>query len=154
MHVNVLHSVRRLAGQTRCVDVVNVRDVRVENVEHLQHEASLARQSIANPAIPDRRALRVDAPILNEWARTEMANSKTSKYRLTGLNRHAGRDHSVQGAGDLRADRIAIREPGVCKCQISVDGDPRSKPCVVRPLKPHASAWTAWFTVTVTASAT
>ncbi len=65
---------------------VRFRDVRVEDVERLQHEAGLVRQSVADLAIPDRRALRSDAPILNEWARTEMTNAKASKCRLAGLD--------------------------------------------------------------------
>ena len=69
MRVDVLHAVGRLAGQARCVEVVDVRDVRIEDVERLQHEASLVRQPIADLAIPNRRALRVDAPILDEGAR-------------------------------------------------------------------------------------
>jgi hypothetical protein len=124
MCVNVLHTVSRLAGQARCVEVVNVRDVGVEDVERLQYEAGIVRQPIGHLAIPERRALRVNAPVLDERARSEMRNAKASKYRPASLERHTGRDHSVQGAGDLRAGGIAIREPGMCRRQISVVGDP------------------------------
>src|SRR4051812_15490358 len=53
---------------------------------HLQHEAGLRSTSTADRATPDRRVLRIDAPGLDEPARTEMTHATTSKYSLASSN--------------------------------------------------------------------
>ena len=110
MRVDVLNTVRRLAGQTRRVEVVDVGDLGVEEVERLQHETRLVRKPISNFAIPDRGALRGDTPILDERPRAKMTDAEAAEERLSWLDRQARRDHAVQRAGNLRPCGIVIGE--------------------------------------------
>ena len=81
MGVNVIDALGGLARQARRVEVIDVGDLGVEKIERLEHEARPARDAIASLGIPQRRALRRDAGILDERARTKMPHAQTAEDR-------------------------------------------------------------------------
>ena len=58
--------------------------VGVEEVEHLEHQARPVGEAIADLSIPQRRAARRDARVLDERTRTEVTDAEAAEERLRG----------------------------------------------------------------------
>ena len=87
--MDVFNALFRLVRQTRGVEVIDVGHLCVKQVERFQYETRLAREPVANLAIPDGRAVRRDGRIFDQRPRTKMANSNAAEQRLSRLERQA-----------------------------------------------------------------
>ena len=81
VRMNIRDALGGFAWQSRWIEVIDVRDVGVEQVEYLQHDARAVGDAVSRFGIPQRRALRLDARTLDERSRTKVAHAKTAKQR-------------------------------------------------------------------------
>src|SRR5262245_28743966 len=96
MQVDVVYTVDWLAGQAGRVKVVDVRHLRVEDIEGLKHEAGFCTQAIADLTVPKRGALRCDTVVLDQRSRAKVPNPKTAEERAGRFDREPGGDYTIE----------------------------------------------------------
>jgi len=74
------------ARQPRSVEVVDIGHLGVEQVVAFDHDASAARDAIADLAVPERRRVRSHAVVFDERPRAEVAQAETPEHRSLGLH--------------------------------------------------------------------
>ena len=114
-------------GKTRSVEVVDVRDVGVEDVEGLQHQAGFAGQSIAGFPIPQGRVPGAHAGVFDQRARAEMAYAKAAEYRLPRFDSQTRGNHAIQSTRHMRRRPGPRPEASMRQGQIGVDDEPRAE---------------------------
>ena len=88
MRVDIIDAFINFTRQARCVEVIDIRRVGVEDVEDFEDDARLAGQPLPGLSVPQRRALRHHARIFDQRARTEMTHAQTAEHGLARLHRH------------------------------------------------------------------
>ena len=140
MHVYVVDTFFDLSAKTRRVEVVDVRDSGVEDIEHVQHEACLVRESISGFRIPQRRVARLDVAVFNQRTRTEVTDTKAAEDRLAPVHRQSSRDDSIERTRHEVAGRIVVGESRVRPREIGIDGQPWPYARVVGLFQPDPPA--------------
>ena len=105
VRVDALHPVDRLARQPGGVEVVDVRDVRIEQVEPLDRDAQLLVQGDAELGIPDGGRCGLHAVVLDQRPGAEVSHADAAENPSGGLDRHGARDDPVERAGNVRTGR-------------------------------------------------
>ena len=72
-----------------------------------------------------------------------MPNSDAPKKPLLRLERYAGRDDSIECAGNPVPGRVVVGEPRSRERQIGVEREPRLETRVNRPLNADPTTWPA-----------
>src|SRR5262245_11381733 len=112
MEVDVVHSVDWLARQAGRVEVVDVRHLRVEDIERLEHESRFCTQAITDLTVPKRGALRCDTGILDQRSRPKVPTPKTAEERSRRFDREPGGDDAIERPRHTRSRTIIVRQPG------------------------------------------
>jgi hypothetical protein len=125
MRVNVVEPAGRFAAETRAVVVVDVARLRVEEVEHFDGNAQPFADFVAALEIDERRRLRPDRIVFDQWARTEVSKPHAAKGAAKAVDRRAKRDDLFERSGDVRPGPILVREATARERQIAVEHQPR-----------------------------
>ena len=140
MRVQVVHPAVRLPAQARRVEVVDVRDVGVEQVERFERHAGALVDVDADLAVPDRRRFGRHAVVLDQRARAEVTQANAAEDAFRRLHRQGARDDPVERARNRVAGRIVVGEPRGGERKVGLGRHPRCQAQVVRPFKTVAVA--------------
>ena len=144
MGMDVVDAGHGLARQSRGVEIVDVGDLGVKDVEQLEHEASLTLSDAPSDlSIPESRARGLDARVLDERTRAEVADADAAEERLTRFDGRADGNHAIQRAGNLVAHRIVVGETSSCEREITIEGQPGLDARVVGPFDADTPARTS-----------
>src|SRR5688572_2510686 len=140
VEMEVLHR-GGLAAQLRLEEVVDVRHLRVEEVEAFDEQPHTLRELVADLAVDDRRLLRLDAGVLDERPRAEVTEPQAAERARPDASRRVdfdtGRDDAVQCTRDEVLAGRYVLEARAREREVEVDVHPRVRVDVVGDLDAH-----------------
>jgi hypothetical protein len=131
-------TLRRLAGQPRSVVIRYVVRVLFEKVEHVDADARLRVDLIGRLQVEHGRRVGLDAAILYQVARTEIAAEYARRPRAEILDRNAALRGRLQRLLDVIADRLVVREARAGPGEIEIEQEPTQRRVMIRPLDADA----------------
>src|SRR5262249_59113118 len=108
MEVHVVDAPRRLARQARCIEIVDVVVLAIEQVEDIELYLYLLAERVADARVHERGGLRAHAVVLDQRPRSEIAPAQRAKPAVTAFDRYAGGSHAIGGPGYVVPRRLAV----------------------------------------------
>src|SRR5262245_46807014 len=109
MEVNVIDPSRGLALQARCVEVIDVVVLAVEQVVNVDVHSDLLRERVADARIDERRRPRAYTVVFYERPRAEVAPAQRAEPVLEMVHRQT-RGHDLLGRARYAVSRrIEVR---------------------------------------------
>lgn len=140
MKVHVVDAARRFAGQSRRIEVVDVADLRVEHVEHVEVEPHARRDLVSDTRIEEVRGIRAHAVVLDEGPRTEVAVAQLAGDAVKVDEGQPDRYDAFDRAGNAISTRIVVAKACAGEGVVGVDREPVAHVAVGRHLEAHATA--------------
>ena len=137
--MHVVHR-RRLAAQARRVVIVDVARAPVEQVERIQRQSQVLVELVADAQIAEQRAARLDARVLDQRARAEVARLHRGGPGADVVHGHAQRGYALDRAGNKVTRRVVAAEPRPRCRHIRIEQQPRPRSVAVRPFDAVALA--------------
>lgn len=145
MKMPVLHPFRSFPRQTRRIVIIDIAGALVEQVEHVERDAGLAIELVAQARIGQRGRGGAHAIVFHQRARAEVAQLEGGRPGALVGQGHAERSHLVDRAGNEIAGRVALRIARARGGQVQVEQQPRRGNIMVVPLDAMAAAGAARF---------